>query len=308
MGRSVIAFAAALAAVGIGSAAQAGTSPPPGACPTILAPKPARMVPFTVAGQTVQLRDPYGGQVSRNRLFVAFGLRYPTAAARAAVGSVQWLVDGAPPARNASGRKDQLSFQSTRLTAGQHVIAAVVTPAAGGPPVQAQITVQATDCQPASVFPDVVNGKTVQPVTLAISGGGPPLDSVTVSASGLRASVPSSLAGRKVGTLRLRSVDGPDLDDTLRSYTLRAPTRLSGTSVTLLRRGSLVVKLRRAGSGRLLSITGLPSIAQGITITTARGVISVAKACPVPSITARLTAESGSPVAVETGIEISRNC
>jgi hypothetical protein len=308
MRRSAIAFAAAIAALGIGSAAQAGTSPPPGACPTILAPKPPKLVSFTVGGQTVQLRDPYGGQVARNRLFVSFGLRYPTDAARSAVGAVQWLVDGAPPARNASGRKDQLSFPSTRLTAGAHVITAVVTPAAGGPPVQAQLDVQATDCQLASVFPDVVNGKKVQPVTLAISGGGPPLEAITISARGLRASVPSSLVGRKVGTLRLRSVDGPDLDDTLRSYTLRAPATVSGRSVTLLRRGSLTVKLRRAASGRLLSITGLPSIAQGITITTARGVISVAKACPVPTITARLTGGNGAPAVVQTGIEISRSC
>jgi hypothetical protein len=256
----------------------------------------------------VQLRDPYGGQVSRNRLFVSFRLQYPTDAARSAVGAVQWLVDGAAPARNASGRKDQLSFQSTRLAAGPHVITAIVTPAAGGPPVQAQITIQATDCQLASLFPDVVNGKTVQPVTLAISGGGPPLEALTISATGLRASVPSSLLGRKVGTLRLRSVDGPDLDATLRSYTLRAPRSVAGTSITLLRRGSLVVKLRRAASGRLLSITGLPSIAQGVTVTTASRVISVTKACPVPSITARLTGETGSPVAVQSGIEISENC
>jgi hypothetical protein len=308
MRRSIMALAAAVAGVGVASVAEAGTAPPPGACPTILAPKPPTLVPFTVGGQTVQLRDPYGGQVARNRLFVSFRLQYPNDAARSAVGAVQWLVDGAPPARNASGRKDQLSFQSTRFTPGPHVITAVVTPAAGGPPVQAQVTIQATDCQIASVFPDVVNGKTVQPVTLAISGGGPPLEAVTISANGLRASVPSSLYGRKVGTLRLRSVDGPDLDETLRSYTLRAPTRVPGMSITLLRRGGLVVKLRRAASGRLLSITGLPSIAQGLTVTTVRGVISVTKACPVPSITVRLTGETGSPVAVKTGTEISKNC
>jgi hypothetical protein len=308
MGRYLVLMAGAAIGLAVIPMANAGTAPPAGACPTILAPKPARMVAFTVAGQTVQLRDPYGGQVPRNRLFVSFGLRYPTAAARAAIGSVQWLVDGAPPTRNASSRQDQLSFPSTRLTPGPHVITAVVTPAAGGAPVQAQITVQATDCQVASVFPDVVNGKTVQPVTLAISGGGPPLEAVTVRASGLRASLPSSLAGRKVGTLRLSSVDGPDVDETLRSYTLRAPQRVGGTSIALLRRGTLVVTLRRASSGRLLSIAGLPSIAQAVTITTVRGVISVTKACPVPSISVRLTGTTGPAATVTTGTEISKNC
>lgn len=308
MGRSVALIVGVVIGLALTPMADAGTSPPPGACPTILAPKPARTVALSVAGQTVQLRDPYGGQVSRNRLFVSFGLRYPTDAARAAVGSVQWLVDGAPPTRNASSRKDQLSFPSTRLTPGPHTIAAVVTPAAGGAPVQAQIAVVATDCQLASVFPNVVNGKTIQPVSLAISGGGPPLEAVTVSARGLRATIPPSLSGRKVGTLRLSSVDGPDIDETRRTYTLRAPQRIAGTTITLLRRGAVVVRLRRAGSGRLLSIRGLPSIAQAVTITAVRRVISVTKPCPVPSISVRLMGETGPAATVTTSTEISRNC
>ena len=57
-----------------GSAAPAPTA----ACAAILAPRPAIELPVQVApGLSVRVRDPYGGLIARNRLFVAFSVRYP---------------------------------------------------------------------------------------------------------------------------------------------------------------------------------------------------------------------------------------
>ena len=58
-----------------GSAAPAPTA----ACAAILAPRPAIELPVQVApGLSVRVRDPYGGLIARNRLFVAFSVRYRT--------------------------------------------------------------------------------------------------------------------------------------------------------------------------------------------------------------------------------------
>jgi hypothetical protein len=290
--------------------AEAGTTPPSGAqpCSTLLAPKPASLTPFTVSGQTVQLRDPYGGQVSRNRLFVSFGLSYPTAAARAAVQSVAWQVDGEPFPANGSGPTRYLNFSSLRLSVGPHVVTAIVTPADGSAAVEAQTTVTATDCQAATIFPDLSNGKTRQPATIQIAGGGPTMTSVMLSATGLRAAVPASLAGRKVGTLKLSSIDGPDINATLKTYTLRAPAKLGARSLTLLSQAGLTARLRPGTTGVLITLNGLPETTQAITITTRTGVLSVAKPCPLPTLGARLTSLTGSPIVITTGIDISRSC
>jgi archaellum component FlaG (FlaF/FlaG flagellin family) len=296
---------------GLGGTATAGTAPPAGAagCGALLAPQAAVLTPFTVSGQTVQLRDPYGGQVSRNRLFVSFGLQYPTPAARAAVSSVAWQVDGVAFPATGTGPARQLNFGSMSLSAGPHTITAVVTPADGTAAVQAQTTVTATDCQAAAVFPDMVNGKAKQPASIQVSGGGPALTSVTLGATGLRAALPASLAGRKVGTLQLFSVDTGDVSETAsNSYTLKAPARAGGGSATLLSRGGLTVRLKPGTSGSLVTVSGLPSSAQAITITTKTGVLSVTKACPLPTLKARLSGGTGAPVTVTTGIDISKNC
>jgi hypothetical protein len=256
----------------------------------------------------VQLRDPYGGQVSRNRLFIAFGLRYPTAQARSAVQSVQWQVDGTAFPATGNGPDRQLNFGSLRLAVGPHVVTAIVTPADGSATVQAQTTVTATDCQAASVFPDMVNGKTKQPATIQISGGGPALSSVALSGSGLRAAIPSSLAGRKVGTLKLSSVDSGAIDATLRTSTLTAPARSAGGVSTLLRQRGVTVRLRPGTSGTLLTVSGLPSTAQAVTLITKTGVLSVTKACPLPTLRVRLTGGSGAPVTVTTSTDISKTC
>lgn len=304
---SILAASSALVAT---STATAGTAPPAaaGSCSALLAPQPAKRTPFTVSGQTVDLRDPYGGQVTRNRLFIAFALSYPTPAARAAVSSVQWQVDGQAYPTMGTGPAQALNFSSLRLAVGPHVVTATVTPSDGSATVQASTTVTATDCQVATVFPDLVNGKTTQPAGIQVSGGGPALTAVSISASGLRAALPAKLAGRKVGTLKLASVNGPDIDQTLKTLTLRAPKAPGSGSVLLARQGSTTVRLHPGTTGSLLSIAGLPSTTQAVTLSTATGVLSVVKACPLPILGVRLTGGTGAAVTVTSGIDISKNC
>jgi len=92
-----------------GSAAPAPTA----ACAAILAPRPAVELPVQVApGLSVRVRDPYGGLIARSRLFVAFSVRYRTAADRARIAAVTWTLDGAAPRRDEGGR-DQLLAPST---------------------------------------------------------------------------------------------------------------------------------------------------------------------------------------------------
>lgn len=302
----VIAAAAVLAAPAQAGAGTAGEQD----CSQLLAPRQPVEQQVPVGGQTVVVRDPYGGLVSRNRLFVAFGVRYPNPEARAAVASIQWLLDGAP-APGRGGPPNQLQFQSTRLTPGNHVISAVLTPTAGGAPVTAQIPITATDCQQVRIFPSLVNGRTTQPAELQITGGGPPLETVALRANGLRAAVPASRRGRSVGTLVLRGLDpGGDIDEALRRYTLRAPrqVRRGARSVVLLRQSGLVVTLRPGRTGTLLSIRGLPDDTPALELDLRRGVLSVASACPVPTVTARLTGGDGPAATVTSGIDISRNC
>jgi hypothetical protein len=78
------------------------------ACASLLAPLPAIELPVRVApGLAVRVRDPYGGLIARNRLFVAFSIRYARPADRGRVAAVTWLLDGRRPRRDEGGR-DQL--------------------------------------------------------------------------------------------------------------------------------------------------------------------------------------------------------
>jgi hypothetical protein len=91
---------------------------PNAACAAIVAPRRAVELPVQVApGLTVRVRDPYGGLIARSRLFVAFSIRYPSAADRARVASVTWTLDGAAPRRDDGGR-DQLLAPSAMYAAG----------------------------------------------------------------------------------------------------------------------------------------------------------------------------------------------
>ena len=73
-------------------------------CAAIVAPGRPIELPVQVApGLTVRVRDPYGGVIARNRLFVAFSVRYASRADRARVASVTWTLDGARRAATRAG-------------------------------------------------------------------------------------------------------------------------------------------------------------------------------------------------------------
>ena len=163
-----------LSAAAWGPFAGSREGPPPARCPARRAARRARgglrragaqraraprssrrgrpiELPVQVApGLIVRVRDPYGGLIARNRLFVAFSIRYASAADRARVASVTWTLDGAAPRRDEGGR-DQLLAPSTMYAAGRHVVGVRIQPAGGGPPVEAELQVTATDCQLASL-------------------------------------------------------------------------------------------------------------------------------------------------------------
>jgi hypothetical protein len=168
---------AALAAL-FAWAATACAAPPPNACGALVAQRPAIEVPVRVApGLTVRVRDPYGGVIARNRLFVAFSIRYARPSDRARVAAVTWLLDGRPPRRDEGGR-DQLLAPSTMFAAGAHVITVRITPA-GGDTVEAALQVTATDCRLATLTPrrDRAGG-----IVMHIDSGGPALRAVDLVA------------------------------------------------------------------------------------------------------------------------------
>ena len=179
-------FAVAAAMLAL-PAVAAADPPPPAPCTAILAPRPALELPVQVApGLTVRVRDPYGGLIARNSLFVAFSVRYARQTDRARVRSVTWLVDGHRPGRDEGGR-DQLLAPSRMYAPAIHVISVRIAPAAGGPPVEAQWQVTATDCRLAFVAPSLDrSGK----LTVVADSGGPPLRAVALAPAAGRFAVP----------------------------------------------------------------------------------------------------------------------
>ena len=237
-----------------GSAAPAPTV----ACAAILAPRPAVELPVQVApGLAVRVRDPYGGLIARNRLFVAFSVRYRSAADRARVAAVTWTLDGAAPRRDEGGR-DQLLAPSTMYAAGPHVVGVRIQPAGGGPAVEAELQVTATDCRLASLSqrPDPRDGG----LEVAVVSGGPALSAVELRPGSGRFEAPRS--GR-LGRLGLAGG---------RSRALRA---------SALSRG-----------GRSLRITRLAQGATAVRLHLARGVVAPGHRC---ALTAWLRAAGGAP-------------
>jgi hypothetical protein len=249
-------FALLLAAVALpagGSAAPAPTA----ACAAIRAPRPAVELPVQVApGLSVRVRDPYGGLIARNRLFVAFSVRYRAAADRARVAAVTWTLDGAAPRRDEGGR-DQLLAPSTMFAAGRHVVGVRVQPV-GGPAVEAELQVTATDCQLASLSQrrDLRGGR----LEVAVASGGPALSAIELRPGSGRFGAPRS--GR-LGTLGLSGG---------RSRALRA---------SALSRG-----------GRSLRIARLPHGTTAVRVHLAPGVVKPGHRC---SLSAWLRAAAGGP-------------
>jgi hypothetical protein len=193
--------------------AATGSAEPlaPGPCATILAPRAPLELPVRVApGLMVRVRDPYGGLFARTSRFVAFSLRFARPADRARVGSVTWLVDGRAPRRDEGGR-DQLLAPSKMYAPGPHVITVRIRAARGGPRVEAQLQVTATDCRLAFVVPGVDRAGRL---TIVAASGGPPLCALELVPAGGRFAVPR---GGRLGTVTIlpgggrRAVGAADL-------------------------------------------------------------------------------------------------
>ena len=269
-----------LLALGAAGAAAADT-PGEGECAAFSVPGRAIEHPFRLpGGQRALLRDPYGGLIFRNRLFVSFALK--TAQREQVVDHVEWLLDGdgAPLNANRGGRY-ALQVPSTTFPAGQHQLTArVVMP--DGQAVDKAIDVNATDCQPVTLRADIAlrRGRRA-PATLSVGSGGPPMRSLAFTAlRGLCARAPAGLRGRVAGTLSF--FDGTDTEGAPQGQpsTLRLPRRVAGRSVVLLRSGDLRVTLHPGGR-RLLDVTGLPDGVTGVRVRLVGGVVAPRHGCPV---------------------------
>jgi hypothetical protein len=183
-------LAALLALPAAAHAAPAANGP----CARIVPTRPPVELPVQVVpGLTVRVRDPYGGLIARNRLFVAFSIRYARPADRARVAAVTWTLDGQRPRRDEGGR-DQLLAPSKMYAAGRHVVGVRITPVGGGPPVEAELQVTATDCRLATLAPNLAPPGAM---TLDVSSGGPPLQAIELVPRRGRFSVPR---GGRLGT------------------------------------------------------------------------------------------------------------
>jgi hypothetical protein len=226
--RLPIALLAALLALPAAASAEPAASAP---CAALVAPRPAIELPVQVApGLTVRVRDPYGGLIARNRLFVAFSIRYARAGDRARVASVTWTLDGQAPRRDEGGR-DQLLAPSTMYSAGVHVIGVRIAPAGGGAPVEAELQVTATNCQLASLSPSLAPPGAM---ILDVVSGGPPLRAIELVPARGRFAVPR---GGRLGTAtihgRTRPLRASALDR--RHRTLRIAGLPAGTTSVRVR-------------------------------------------------------------------------
>jgi hypothetical protein len=237
-----------------GSAAPASTA----ACSTILVPRRAIELAVQVApGLSVRVRDPYGGLIARNRLFVAFSVRYRNAADRARIAAVTWTLDGATPRRDEGGR-DQLLAPSTMYAAGRHVVGVRIQPVGGGPAVEAELQVTATDCRLASLSqrPDLRRGG----LEVAVASGGPGLRAIELRPGSGRF---AASRGGRLGTVGL-----------------------AGGRTRALRASALSL------GGRSLHIGGLPHGTTAVRVRLAPGVVAPEHRC---SLSAWLRPATGAP-------------
>jgi hypothetical protein len=216
------------------AAAAAAPAPNP-ACAAIVAPPPPIELPVRVApGLTVRVRDPYGGLIARNRLFVAFSIRYARPGDRARVAAVTWTLDGQPPRRDEGGR-DQLLAPSKMYSPGVHVVGVRIAPVGGGPPVEAELQVTATDCQLASLVPILAPPGAM---TFDVASGGPALRAVTLTPLRGRFAVPR---GGRLGAVlvagRARVLRASALDRGRRSLRIAGLPRGTTSVRVRLRRG-----------------------------------------------------------------------
>jgi hypothetical protein len=258
----LLAVLAIAAAAMVPVAARAATPQPPN-CPLWTHPAPKQYPLAMRDGTQLVARDPYGGTLARNRLFFNFSVS-GTPAALAKVARVDWRLDG--DLKRSDDRRPftwfGLSSAKTRIAPGDHVVSVTVFSAAGLT-ASTEFALGATGCQPAefgAALADPANPKSGTQMWWLASFEGPatapPLRSVEALAhTNVAASLPASVRGRAVGTLKIR----PANSAVERRYVLRAPRH--GT--TLLRRGALRVVLQ-PGAKRMLIITGLPALTRDV--------------------------------------------
>ncbi len=210
-----------------------------------------------IAGTNLVARDPYGGLLPRNRLFFDFSVRGDAAG----VAKVTWTMDGKVVREDprAPFEWKGLSGSSTRMPLGDHTITVTVVPTAGSP-ASTEFPLTATDCQPATFNAEVAQRR--GPATFswasAFESSGEPLTGVAVTATkNVKASLPASLRGRTIGTLRIG----------LKSYTLKG-------AKTALARGKLKVAFA-PGAKRFLKVSGLPAKSQRVTVKLKPGVLAL---------------------------------
>jgi Bacterial Ig domain len=248
---------------------------------------PRASVDHPIAGTNLTARDPYGGRLTRNRLFFDFSVR-GAAADLAGVAKVQWSLDGTVVREDPT-----LPFQwkgvsgaSTRIPAGDHQITVTVVPKSGAP-ASTQFALTATDCQNAEFTTEVAarRGPASFAWASAFEGAkGEPLTSVGATATrNVAVTLPRALRGRAIGTLTLL---GSGSRPEGKSYTLKGST-------TALSRGKLRVRLVPGAKG-FLKVTGLPAGTQGAAVRLKSGIVRLRSPKASFRVGGTLTAASGS--------------
>ena len=244
------------------------------ACP-LFATGPAQEHPIQVpGGPALTARDPYGGTLSRNRLFFDFSLRGDVTQVQRA----EWALDGKvvrSDDRAPFEWKGQSGSQK-RMPAGEHTITVTAFTAAGQASTDFKLT--ATDCQAAGAQLEIPRrpGTT----TLSASAAAEPAK-VSPPFDGVRFTATKNVVarGKARGTLQ---VDG-------KRY------RFSGA----LERGKLRLAFH-PGAKRFLTVTGLPKGAKRVTVTVEHGAVRLRDAGQAFRVDATLTG-GGDSATVRTG-------
>jgi hypothetical protein len=272
-------------------------TPGAGDCSSLITPSRAIEHAFKLpGGQRAVLRDPYGGLVFRNRLFVQFSVKSGDSAQRSRlIDHVEWRLDGDATAlgRNGGGPY-ALRIPSTRLAAGEHSLTAHVA-LRDGSAVDKTTDLRVSDCQPVTFFGDVLGHRGA---TLSVGSGGPSLRGVGFTAvRGVRVTIPRAARGRTVGTLSFFDGTFPYRAQAPKALTLRAPRR----GGVLLRRGSMTVTFR-PGRRDFLLVTGLPANTRGVRLLLKRRVVRASRPCPVrTTVRATVLGADGGAAALDSG-------
>ena len=285
---------AAAVAVSLAAPGAASAQSQPSEC-HLMQPNPAKE--YAIAGTSLSARDPYGGRLSRNRLFFDFSVVGPKADL-AGVAKVTWALDGTVVREDPTAPFQWKGVSGgSRMPAGDHVITVTVTPKTGDP-ASTQFPLTATDCQNASFSGFEIPKRTGSAELMwqsAFETDGEPLDAVGVSSSSnVTAALPARLRGRKIGTLTLlRSADAK----TGTTYTLTAPR---GRTKTVLHRGRLQV-VYRPGARGFLDVRHLPAGVQVVRVTFVSGVVHVRNTSKAFGLYGKLVAGTRAAVLFEGG-------